>query len=57
MKSFYLVKSTGETCQIVDYINGNTAIVYIVGSASFGKSGINTQPIHKTVSTVELIKL
>lgn len=54
---FYYLKSIGETCQIVDYINGNTVIVYIVGSASFGKSGTITQPVYKTVSLSDLIKL
>lgn len=55
MKIYYL-KSTGETCQIVDYINGKTVIVYIIGSANFGKSGTITQPIHRTVSLTDLIK-
>lgn len=54
MMKLYLIKATGEICQEAYPIDGYTLMVYIIGSAEFGKRGTISQPIYKTVKTCDL---
>ena len=55
--TFHKIKATNEICQIADYIDGYTVIVYIVWSAKFGIRGTTSQPEYREVKIAELQQL